>query len=332
VFSAGWSGIDHNHGDAGHFQLFRRGAWMTHEPFGYQGPIANGGGHSTLQLQVHDDRVQYTYNALNTQQILKASSNSAHSYAAADLDGAYTSGYEEFDSYDLVQRSLVWLKSNESSTPDTVVIFDQVHNKSSATGLSRKVRFHIDTAPSINGRTATSTTGLGEISQRVEISAVLPTTASLQHLAPTSGSSAGAYPGNYHTHRVDIDPGTGAQELTMVSVLRASNADGFTAMNAAGIETAQVAGTVIGSEAVLFSKHDLRLAADTTELVIDVPVGVTRVWLAGLRRSSGYNVQLTVNAGLTRLTISPGSGISTDEGGLLSFDIKDDAASATYAN
>ena len=303
---------------------------MTHEPFGYQGPIANGGGHSTLQLQVHDDRVQYTYNALNSQQILKASSNSAHSYAAADLEGAYTSGYENFDAYDLVQRSLVWLKGNESSTADTVVIFDQVRNKASSSSLARKVRFHIDTAPQINGRVATSTTNLGEISQRVEIAAVLPASASMQHIAPAGGSSAGGYPGSYHTNRVDIAAGTNAQQVAFVSVLRASNANGFSAMNPVAVENESVAGTVIGREAVLFSKTDLRLAA-ANNLVVDVPASVERVWLAGLRSSTGYNVQLSNNGGSTRLTISQGSGIASDEGGLLSFQLADGSASPTYA-
>ncbi|HJP03558.1 MAG TPA: hypothetical protein QF799_00775 [Gammaproteobacteria bacterium] len=329
VFSGGWSGVDHNHADSGHFQLYRRGAWITHEAFGYAGPISWGGGHNTLQLQVHDDRGQYSFNAANTQRIVRASSNSAHSYVGSDLGGAYKSAYDNFDAYDLVQRSLVWLKSDEASTPDTVVIFDQVHNKPSAGSLSRKIRFHLDMAPQISDRTATATSNQGDISQRIEIAAVLPTSSSLDHLGPT-GAIPGGWPGGYHTHRVDIDPGTGAQQLVMVSVLRTSNADSFVAMNAAGVDTPQVAGAVIGSEAVLFLKDDLRNTTGAVSLVVDVPSSVGRVWLAGLKPEVSYSVLPVVNGGSISLTINEGSGIATDEGGLLSFELDGGAATATY--
>jgi hypothetical protein len=331
MFSGGWSGIDHNHADAGHFQLYRRGAWITHEPFGYQGAIANGGGANTLQLQVHDDRVQYSYNAAQTQRVVRASSNSAHSYVASDLRGAYTSALDNFAGYDLVQRSLVWLKSDESNTPDTVVIFDQVHNNPSAGSPPRKLRFHIDMAPQITGRTATATSNLGDVSQRIEIAAVLPSSSSLEHLG-ASGAQPGDYPGGYHTHRVDIDPGTAAQQLAMVSVLRASNADGFVAMNPAGIDTPQLAGAVIGGEAVLFLKDDLRYTPGAGNLAVNLPATVGRIWLAGLKPEVSYSIQAVSNSGSVSLTISEdsGSGIVTDDGGLLSFELDGSTATATY--
>jgi hypothetical protein len=116
----------------------------------------------------------------------------------------------------------------------------------------------------------------------------------------------------------------------MVSVLRTSNADSFVAMNAAGVDTPQVAGAVIGSEAVLFLKDDLRNTTGAVSLVVDVPSSVGRVWLAGLKPEVSYSVLPVVNGGSISLTINEGSGIATDEGGLLSFELDGGAATATY--
>jgi hypothetical protein len=329
VFTAGWGGLDHKHADAGHFQLFRKGAWISNESFGYQGVIESGGGHNTILLQTHDSRQQYSYTNANTQKILRASANSAHSYAAADLRGAYDSPYYNFDAYNLVQRSILWLKSNGDSA-DTIVLFDQVHNKAGTGNLTRKVRLHLNSAASISGRNATSDNFAGTEGQRTEIRSVLPASSNLQYLPPVSGASPGGYPGNYHTHRVDIDPGTNTQNVALVTVMRTSDISGFAPVSTSAIETIEVAGTVIDAEAVVFARTSLLYAPGTTPVSFNVPATVQRVWFAGLKANASYSVQVSNQGGSNLLTISQGSGVSTDDGGLLAFTLAGSQVSSTY--
>jgi hypothetical protein len=322
---AGWTGVDHTHGDAGHFQWYRKGRWITHEAAGYDGPGATGLGHNTLMLQGRDldggadgPQLYYTLGQQSGgQRLVRASSGSQHTLAQMELTGSYNSHVVASYYYDRVQRAVLWIKAPGDDS-EIVVVYDSVDNSSTApAGLRHRWNLHLDAAPSIDDRRAS--VDLGE--QRLLIDIVSPSSASLSAEQPAG--SAGDFPGPVYTHRLVVDTGDAADGLRMVSVLRAS--DGSSSLSATEVVGDTMRGALVGTQLVLFADEGAATAAVECATVPLSAGGPLRVWLVGLVPGAEYSVALDGG----NLTMTRGGSLTADSAGVLAVDI--DAAGSVTA-
>jgi hypothetical protein len=322
-FRAGWSGADHMHEDVGHFQLYRRGRWITHESIGYLGTAALADAHNVPLLEVDYEGErrpgQFTTRGSGPSKVTRLASKGRHAYAVADLTPAYRSHYYLDYPFNVVQRSLVWLKSQDGSGPDVVVIHDLVVNGPDGSGRSRGWTMHFDVAPSISGRTA-SVTLPGSPNQEVEVTAVLPSSTTLSTRTPEGPPDE--YPAQIYTHRLVANPGSSSVELRSVVVLAAHDA-GSSVDAPIAIESGDIVGVRIGDDIVLFPEGD---AGDVT-VSGDLPA---RVWWTGLVPEQGYDLNVSGGGGTVTLSLTSGSGLEADESGMLAVEISSGTATPIY--
>jgi len=325
----GWTGVDHHHGDQGHFQWYRKGRWITHEAAGYDGVGASGWGHNTLLLQGRErddagDVPQLYYverQHTGGQRIESAGTGAHHTLTTMESTGSYNSHEVQSYYYDRVQRALLWLKA-PGDTSEIVVVYDSVDNNSSApTGLSHRWNLQLDGTPSIDGRHAS--VELGE--QRLDIDVVLPTTASLS--SESASGEPGDFPGPLYNPRLVVNPGDADDGLRMVSVLRAS--DGGGALNPRAVSGDTMQGALVGTQLVLFSRGGAA-AGDVQNASVSVPVkGPVRVWLVGLAARASYSVTMSGDT----LSVVSGGSLTADSSGLLAVDIDSNgSASPVYTD
>ena len=77
-------------------------------------------------------------------------------------------------------------------------------------------------------------------------------------------------------------------------------------------------GVSVPGVAVLFPVNVL--SNNLTNLGYTAPPGVTNHYIAGLGPNASYAVTVQTNAGRIQVTVTPGSGATVDNAGLLSFD------------
>lgn len=331
VFHAGWSGVDHSHGDAGSFQLYRSGTWITHEVLGYGGDGGQAGRASAKnvpQLEIFSKdngsqgAGQFALMGAGNPRIVYAGSGSAHTFAAADLTPAYNSHREESYGYKNVQRHILWLKGGEAEDSDRLVIYDLVDNNAGAT-VSRGGILHFDVAPQISNGVATMTVDTATGKQDVQVAVPVPSTASLSDKAPEG--SIDAYPSEIYTHRVIVDPGTTEPELRMVTVLRVAKAGGE-APTVVGIEGQKFVGARTGGDVALFAKSATAngvVAEETIEVGGGLPM---TLWWSGLVADSDLDVQVDTSGSTVSITLKAGSGQQVDSAGVLAVRISDSGA------
>ena len=330
VFRAGWGGVDHFHEDQGHFQLFRKGRWITHEAIAYDGTAAQASGHNVplAELVFRDEETRFGQHALHRgafpARIVRVSKSAAHLYAAADLTGQYQSHYYGDDWHSAVQRSLVWFKGGAEG-PDLLVIYDVIDRSGSGpTSLDVAFQLHLDEAPAVTGSSAT--VDLGD--QRLEVQVVQPSDANLEARQPEG--SSGQYPGEVYTHRLLARPAAADASVRFVTVLRASDAGSVEALEADAVNDGEWRGAQVGSEFVLFPASAMQGAttavADSAEA--SLPGSSVRVWMTGMHPDTDYSISVSGSGDGRRVTVSQGGGVSSDGGGLLAFSV-DEGGSVT---
>ncbi len=77
-------------------------------------------------------------------------------------------------------------------------------------------------------------------------------------------------------------------------------------------QAGDVRGVAIGARAVLFVR-----APASAVLTYILPAAVTEQIVTGLARNAPYTVQRTVSGANASITIQPGAGAATDDGGVL---------------
>lgn len=330
VFRAGWGGVDHFHEDQGHFQLFRKGRWITHEAIAYDGPASQAGGHNVpfLHLKYDEDEERVGQHAQNRgaypARVVHVSTSPGHLYAAADLTGMYRSHYFHDNWHEAVQRSLIWFKGGADG-PDTIVIYDVVDRSDSAPpALDAAFQLHLDESPEVSGTSAS--VALGD--QRLEVQVVVPADATLEARGPEG--SPGQFPGEIYTHRLMASPANDGASVRIVTVLRASDAGSAGELDTEGLSEGAWNGTRVGGEVVLFPADAMRAAtngvADGAEA--SLPAERVRVWMAGMHPDTGYAVSVSGSGEGRKVTVSPGGEVNADGGGLLAFMV-DEAGSVT---
>ncbi|MBL4633439.1 MAG: hypothetical protein JKY56_06190 [Kofleriaceae bacterium] len=284
VFRAGWSGVDHNHEDLGSFQLYRKGVWLTHEALGYDGPSSRAKGHNVPQLEIsfEDDgsRIgQFSQDAEGSAPILGVSSSEFHSYVAADLLGAYTSGRYHSFLYQGVERHVLWIKASDANGDDRVFVYDMIDSTVGETGQTRAWQMHLDSGASIDGARAEFSAG-----DSVQVDLVHPAGLTIEYQA--SEGSHSNNPGQVYTSRLFADAQSAEEQLRYLSVVRAS--DSGTSIPNVAVSSPTVVGVLNDGDLVLFPRN--ANSSDLEELSIDVNGSVNNVWWTGLEHDANYSV------------------------------------------
>lgn len=326
----GWSGVDHSQEDQGHVDFYRRGRWLTHESIAYEGTATQAPGHNVLQLEtLYNNDVrrigQYGFRNNGPARVVRQSSGSLHSYSFTDLTGMYQSGFTAYYAWEAVQRGLVWLKSDEKGAPDTLVFYDLVKAGAAAPAKPRVLQFHVDAAPQLNGSRASLEVDGVPTRQHLDVSFLLPSTATVTTKAPDGqpGNSSDAI----YTHRLLADGGSSGAEARFVTVLQASDVGGAAVPAPTAVDAGDWVGAHLGDQAVLFPKAVVPWRdVEAKPATVTLPTAAQRVYWAGHVPGAEY----TVVAQGTTVTATPGPGVKADRGGLLAFDVAADGVKPAY--
>ncbi len=320
TFKAGWSGADHTHEDAGSFQLYRDGVWLTNEDLGYDGPSSQAEGHNVpaLEIAFGDDRHrvgQFRLEPANPASVLRNSSTRQYSHVAADLTGAYSSGRYHSFSYQNVERQIVWLKRTAKNSDDRVFTYDRIVRAKQGNNASIGWQLHINAVPTISGARATFASGAN-----VDVKLVFPANQVLQYQAPQGVHSQ--YPGQRYTGRLLTPPDKLSSTMRYLSVLRASDSKDEQAV--VPIESNEAIGALSGRDVVIFPKNGAEFPSSAeVALRIDSTVPL-RVFWTGLRPNTAYALQTKPGGDGVLVTLVRGGSAMTDEAGLLVATIEDE--------
>lgn len=348
---AGPNNVPNSHGDAGHFQLHRRGRWITHEALGGDGATASAQAHNVLALEIRQGQEpalgQQTGRA-GAIRMIRASQDLVHTFAVADTTGAYRRPGRRGDPYRRVQRTILWLHDDESDGPETVLVHDRAEKVQDAEiTLAPTLFFHFDEAPAITGRSAAVDLP-GDPGQRAELHVLLPAAARLSALAPEGLPDR--YPSAIYTHRVAVELPGDPPVVTALTALRAGDASGQApAPRAAAAGDFLVA--IAGRDVALFPARAIDPgpihpghrsanpgkpgtgAKPVTATIPGAPRGAVRVWWSGFAPGAALVVTAKRRGDGVELAASDrsegtgeGLALRADDGGLLALSIDSSGA------
>ncbi len=330
-YHASWESINHQDGNAGEFELYRKGQWLTKEMSNYDN---NGVGlttyyHNTLALKnwcsagtpsLGWDEVgewkngsQFMWGESAGDPTTVTSSGKGYVYAASDL----TNLYNRPDIWDATQnavditraqRSIFWLNN------DSIVVYDRATSKSS--GLFKRFNLSLVANPTISGLNATETLADG---QQLFIHTLLPQNASITAREADTDLSpiADLEPTRYVMTVQDTSNPT---DIRFLHVLQGAD-KGAKPTAASGFSTTAGTafdGTLVGNTALLFI-HDARQTAGFAHTVYIEPSTVTANYVAGLTPGAAYTVTRNTGGGTVQVTIAAGGAIHADAAGVLVF-------------
>jgi hypothetical protein len=328
-YRASWESINHQDGDGGQFEFYRKGEWLTKEMSNYDN---NGLGqttvyHNTLALKNYcvngTPAIQWFEAgewANGSQWILAqnagdpstaTSSGPGYVYASSDLTNLYNrpdiwSPNNGATNITRATRSIVWLNN------DYIVVYD--HATSLNTGLFKRFNLSLVNNPTISGNVATETLPSG---QKLFVQTLLPqnSSASAVYAAANLSSIAELEPTQY-VYTVE-DP-TLPADTEFLHVLQGANA-GIAMTPATLLQSASGSpfdGALFGSAAVYFPVIRNQPFAGVT---FAVPAAIHQMLVTGLTPGASYAVSIQAAGGGNTVSVDVGSGSSADAGGVLSL-------------
>jgi hypothetical protein len=327
-YRASWESINHQDGNAGQFELFRKGEWFTKELSNYDN---NGVGmttyyHNSLGLQNTSPSGNPTLNWWETGELANGSqwmigenagdpttldaSGPGYVYATTDMTKLYNrpdfyTPSNSIDNITQVTRSILWLNG------DYIVIYDRATSINA--GLFKRWNLTLITNPAINGKSATETLPSG---QQLFIQTLLPANSTI-----TARNALGDLttvpelePSQYV---MTVQDPTNPIDTRFLHVLQGADPSG--AMVPASYLQSKSGtafdGAVFGSAAVFFPVNaDGQLAVT----VFPAPAGVHTLLVAGLAPNTPYGTSVVSSGTGNSITITSGvTGATTDAAGLL---------------
>jgi hypothetical protein len=323
ISRAGWGGVDHTQEEQGHFQLYRRGAWITHESICYGQDASRLAGHNGPLVEIAFDGKnrrfgQYIDHAQGQPRFLRVSRQNDFAYTSADLTDVYGSPYYQFGEVTSVQRSLFWKKGSEAASgaagADVIFVYDVVASK--AGGAAPAMQFHFDTAPAIDGLHATMQLGIGSPKkQRAEVTVLSPSSTVLSSLAPdgAAGNSGDAV----YTYRLQAKP-SASDAGEMLAVLAGLDADAPPLTATLVQRDATWVAGLAGDTLVAFPRVAADGAKPPPPLTLPNATG-KNAYITGLAPRTKYAVTKSTANGAVVLTFASGDGPTTDGGGVLAI-------------
>ena len=322
TFKCGWNNIDHQHSDGNMIEFYRKGEWLTKNRVGYGFNVGAAGFSNTIAIEnpttssnwftalQSKSGSQYSYSSVLDPTTL-ASSGVGFAYGQGDATGLYNAPGVQATDVAHASRSVLWAK------PDLIFCYDRVDSKSA----NRFKRFHLNTQlpATVSGNTATAITPGG---QKLVVRTLLPVGATVTSQALPSSSSGPdggeTAQGEIMSCRIVVDDLTKPKSVRFLHLIQ--GCDG-SAVPIASTTFASTAGDLFdgvcaGNIAVMF-KADITTTLTTTTFV--VPVGTTKVFVAGLSANGGYTITQTVVASGVQYTIANGGNTKADKAGLLAL-------------
>jgi hypothetical protein len=322
-YKAGWISINHQDGNGGMFELFRKGEWLTKEMSNYDN---NGLGqtstyHNTLALQnwcppcatitwqaqdapVYANGSQWLLGADAGDSTTTTSSGPGYVYATSDLTNLYNrpNTWVAADTVaDITQatRSILWLNG------DYVVVYDRatsMHNGFKRFNLS------LTTNPVIAGNTATETLASG---QQLFVQTLLPLNPSLTSYngAANLSTLADLEPTKYI---YQVQDATNPLDTRFLHVLQGADPGAKMAAATYLQSTGGTAfdGAMFGSSEVWFPVSTANAFGGAT---FPVSAGVHTMLITGLTPNAAYTATVAGSA----VSVFPGGSTTADAGGVL---------------
>ena len=328
-YRASWESINHQQGDAGQFEFFRGGEWLTKGMSNYD---ANWLGqtsmyHNSLGIQNWCSAGTPFLNWFETGEWANGSQWNL-GLAQGDPKTVMSSGpgfvYANSDLTQLYNRPNIWTPSNSATdvtqanrsilwlNKDTIVIYDRattIHPN-----LFKTFNLSLVNAPVINGNVSTETMSDG---QSLYIQTLLPAAPTITYMngAANLASISDLEPTRYV---MTVKDPTLPKDARFLHVLQGAD-KGVPMAGAVYVQSSSGTpfdGTVFGKTAVFFPVN--LGAITTTNLPISFVSGM--VIIGGLTPGTGYTVTTTQSASGMILTLTPGGTSQVaDSAGLLTL-------------
>ncbi len=327
-YRSSWISINHQLGDAGQFELYRNGEWLTKEMSNYDN---NAVGlttmfHNSLALQNWCPNGTPNLNWFETGEwangsqwmlgmnggdpVTVQSNSQNYVYAASDLTPLYNrpniwNAANAAKDITQATRSILWLNN------DYIVVYDRatsIHG-----GLFKKFNMNFVNNPQISGNVATATTPNG---QHLFVQTLLPMAPSItsaqtaQQLNPIAELEPTRF-------TMTVQDPTLPKDTRFFHVMQASSAgvSMVPAMYLTNASGTSFDGAAFGSTAVFFPTNIGPFATTT----FNVPATVHTLMVAGLTAGGSYNVTTQVTASGVTITVAAAAvGTKADSAGLLS--------------
>jgi hypothetical protein len=304
---AGFSGLDHQHADAGNFGWWRKGEWLTKEYTGGEEGDRLTSVHNAVLVQntptsgvpqearpFADAGSQWFGWAAGDAKIVARSSMKGYAYVLADTTSAYNAPTLGALNVDHVSRSVVWLK------PDVLVLYDRVETKQS-TGFKR-LSLNLPGAGSKQQTRVSANTPAG---QRLFVDVVVPQAAQIG-VAPISGDT------RLMTHRMTVTPAAKASSQRFLTVLQGRDTgQAASAVKRVSTSDGDFDGVVVGDSVVFFPKVVSATGKETLSYTLSG--SVNRHVICGLKANSAFTFSQQANL----VIISPGGTEKSDSAGVL---------------
>jgi len=316
TFRSGWSGADHAHEDAGAFQLYRKGTWLTNEDLGYDGPASEAQGHNVPALEIgfesEGSRVgQFNLESAAAARTLRAVGQRDYTYISADLLGAYSSSRYHSFRYQSVDRQLFWIKPSKNNTEDRLLVYDRIVSSKDAPRGHRDWQLHINAKPTVQGAHASFQSG-----SYVETELLLPSSVALRYEPPQGKHSQ--YPGERYTGRLLGEAKGQGQEVQFLAALQAS--DNKKGMAARAVESDNFVGALWDDTLVVFAKR--RDRATDAAISLTVPhTGPLRIRWTGLSPNAPYALATERSGSDVNVIVTPGGTTTSDAAGVVTFNV-----------
>ncbi len=327
-YKATWESINHQDGNAGQFELFRKGEWLTRELSNYDD---HGLGltcyyHNTLCLQntSPDGNPQVGYFeagelAKGGQWILaenagdpttQFSKGTGYYYANSDLTKLYNrpnpwTPSASIDNITQATRSILWLNN------DYIVVYDRATSKNA--GLFKRFNLTLLTNPTIAGNTLTETLPGG---QQLFLQSLLPANAAItaRNTAGDLTTVAELEPAQYVA---TVQDSSNPADTRFLHVLQGADS-GVAMVHAVRVQSnagAAFDGAAFGSNAVYFP---VTAAPGISSTTLSAPSDVHTAYITGLTPNAGYSVNVQTNSGGSTLVVNANAaGSLTDAAGVL---------------
>jgi hypothetical protein len=327
-YRASWQSINHQQFDAGQFELYRNGEWLTKGLANYD---AGENGtcsyvHNTLSLQnwcanglptdLQWNEFTFWTNGTSwdsgpngSDPVTTTSFQPGYDFLHTDLTGLYNRPSSSPPNAALdntnVSRSILWLK------PDYMVVYDRATSRH--TGLFKQFNFNLIGQPEVTNNVITSATPGG---QNLTVTELLPLNSQLTvtPLASLVNPIAELEPSNW---RLSVEDPSLPADTRFLHVFQGTDA-GVTPASATLIQSMAgnlMDGAAFGNTAVWFV-HDTTVPFTGTAYI--VPVSVTQHYVAGLTPGASYSVVSAVTSAGLGVTIMPAaSGVAADSAGVL---------------
>jgi hypothetical protein len=327
-YRASWESINHQLGDGGQFELYRKGEWLTKEMSNYDNNLVGLTTvyHNTLALQNWSangtpdlswfetgewaNGSQWMLGESSGDPTTLASNGAGYVYAASDLTRLYNKPdiwSPNLGATDIEQatRSILWLNG------DYVVVYDRTTTQHP--GLFKRFNLSLVNAPTIQSNIATETMASG---QHLFIQTLLPhaPALTLAYAAGNLNPIAQLEPTQYI---LTVQDPTNPSDTRFLHVLQGADA-GMGMAQATYLQSTSGTpfdGAAFDSMATYFPVSGNGQFDATT---FALPSGVHTLWVAGLASGAAYGVTIQTGTNGTTVRIIPGgTGVSADPAGLL---------------